>query len=95
MLFIAQPRNRRYIMNTKKVYKIEILENGIIQLLVQTVYFKTNGEELTRENWRTTLLPGDFDRAKELLDDYHYNIINSVWTSEVVTAYARLKSEVI
>lgn len=82
-------------MNTKKVYKIEILENGIIQLLVQTVYFKTNGEELTRENWRTTLLPGDFDRAKELLDDYHYNIINSVWTSEVVTAYARLKSEVI
>lgn len=82
-------------MNTKKVYKLEILENGIIQLLVQTVYFKANGEELTRENWRTTLLPGDFDRAKELLDDYHYNIINSVWTSEVVTAYARLKSEVI
>lgn len=82
-------------MNTKKVYKLEILENGIIQLLVQTVYFKSSGEELTRENWRTTLLPGDFERAKELLDDYHYNIINSVWTSEVVTAYARLKSEVI
>ncbi len=82
-------------MNTEKVYRLEILENGIIQLLIQTVYFKSSGEELTRENWRTTLLPGDFERAKKLLDDYHYNIINSVWTSEVVTTYARLKREVV
>lgn len=82
-------------MNTKKVYQLEILEGGIIQLLIQTVYFKENGVELTRENWRTTLMPGDFDRAKELLDDYHLNIVRSVWTNEVVNTYARSTNEVI
>ena len=79
-------------MNTEKVYRLEILENGIIQLLVQTVYFKSSGEELTRENWRTTLLPGDFDRAKGLLDDYHLNIVRSVWTNEVIKTYTRSMS---
>ena len=75
-------------MNTKKVYQLEILEHGVIQLLIQTVYFKEDGSELTRENWRTVLMPNDFERAKELLDEYHLNIVRAVWTEEVIEAYA-------
>ena len=74
-------------MNTKKVYRLEILENGSIQLLIQTVYYKDNGVELTRENWRTVLNPGDYERVDELLDDYHANIVRAAWTDEVVAMY--------
>lgn len=81
-------------MNTKKVYQLEILENGIIQLLVQTVYFKQDGSELTRENWRTTLMPTDIEYATELLDEYHLNIVKAVWTDEVVEAYVLKMAEV-
>ena len=81
-------------MNTKKVYQLEILEHGIIQLLIQTVYFKEDGSELTRENWRTTLMPTDIEYAKELLDEYHLNIVKAVWTEEVVEAYALKMAEI-
>ena len=81
-------------MNTKKAYQLEILENGIIQLLVQTVYFKEDGSELTRENWRTTLMPTDIEYAKELLDEYYLNIVKAVWTDEVVEAYVLKLAEI-
>lgn len=81
-------------METKKVYQLEILEGGVIQLLVQTVYFKQDGSELTRENWRTVLMPNDIEYAKELLDEYHLNIVRSVWTEEVVEAYELKMAEI-
>lgn len=81
-------------MNTKKVYQLEILENGIIQLLIQMVYFEDDRTELSRKNWRTVLLPGDFERAEELLDEYHMNIVQSVWTNEIVEAYALKMAEI-
>lgn len=81
-------------MNTKKVYQLEVLEHGIIQLLIQTVYFKEDGSELTRENWRTTLMPTDIEYAEELLDEYHLNIVKAVWTEEIVEAYALKMTEI-
>lgn len=73
---------------SKNEYTLEILENGMIQLLIQTVYIKDDGKELTRENWRTTLVPGDFAYAEELLDEYYMNIVRAVWTNKVIEAYA-------
>lgn len=81
-------------MNTKKAYQLEILEDGAIQLLIQTIYFKEDGAELTRENWRTVLIPGNFERAEELLDEYHMNIVRAVWTDEIVENYALKMAEI-
>lgn len=74
-------------MTTDKKYILEILEDGMIQLLIQTVYYKEDGSELTRENWRCVLTPNDLERAEELLPEYYLNIVKSVWTEEVVKAY--------
>lgn len=81
-------------MNTKKAYQLEILEDGAIQLLIQTIYFKEDGAELTRENWRTVLIPGNFERAEELLDDYYMNIVRAVWTNDIVENYALKMAEI-
>lgn len=74
-------------MSTEKEYIIEILNNGIIQLLIQTVYFDEDGEELTRKNWRTTLQPGEFKLAKELLPSDKMAIVEATWSDEVVDTY--------
>lgn len=74
-------------MKTDKKYILEILEDGIIQVLIQTVYYKDDGSELTRENWRCVLTPNDLERAEELLPEYYLNIVKSVWTKEVVETY--------
>lgn len=75
-------------MDKKKECSLEILEDGIIQLLIQTIYFKEDGSELTRDNWRTTLMPGEFNKVEELqLSSYHINIIKAAWTNEKVEMY--------
>lgn len=74
-------------MKTEKKYILEILENGMIQLLIQTVYYKEDGSELTRENWRCVLTPNDLERAEELLPKYYLDIVKQVWTEEVVEIY--------
>ena len=74
-------------MKTEKVYIPTILEYGIIELLIQTVYYKEDGTELTRENWRCVLKPLDLERAEELLPKYYLDIVKQVWTKEVVEAY--------
>lgn len=74
-------------MNTEKEYIIEILNNGIIQLLIQTVYFDEEGEELTRKNWRTTLQPGEFELAEELLPIEKMAIVEATWSDEVVDTH--------
>lgn len=81
-------------LTDKKIYTLEILEHGIIQLLIQTVYIKEDGQELTRENWRTVLMPGDFECAEKLLDEYHMNIVRAVWTDEIVENYALKMAEI-
>lgn len=78
-------------MNTRKETRLEILSNGIVQVLIQTVYLKEDGSELTRENWRTTLLPGEFTKASEVLDTYHMEIIEKVWTDEVIASFGENK----
>lgn len=75
-------------LNTKKEYSIEILENGIIQLLVQTIYLRDDETEIVRDNWRTILEPGQYDKVEELgLEEYHLNIIKAAWTNEVIELY--------
>jgi len=65
------------------VDKIEVLENGCIQVREATIVEK-NGQELTRMFHRFVLHPGDdlSGRDQKVLD-----IANAVWTQEVIDTY--------
>ena len=67
-------------METKKEYILEILADNQIQVLIQTIYFKPDGSELVRENWRTCLKPNDLELAREILDDRAFAIAQAVWS---------------
>ena len=66
-------------METKKEYFLEILPNNHIQVLIQTIYYRPDGSELTRDNWRTILEYLDNKSANEILDERSLAIVNAVW----------------
>lgn len=66
-------------METKQEYFLEILPNNCVQVLIQTVYYKPDGSELTRENWRTCLSPDDVEYAREILDDRSFSVVSFTW----------------
>lgn len=75
-------------MNIVEQIYLDIAPDGIIQVLKQEVLVKDDGTEMVLQNWRTTLAPGEFEKVDELqLDDYHLNIIQAVWTNEVIELY--------
>lgn len=74
-------------MQTVNEFQLKIYSDGVIEVAKDTVYLKANGEELTRERHRQVLEPGQIDEAIELLDDHHLNIVEAVWTNEVVELY--------
>lgn len=63
--------------------KIEVLENGCIQVREATIVEK-NGQELTRMFHRFVLKPGDDLTGR---DQKVQDIANTVWTQEVIDAY--------
>lgn len=56
---------------------ITITDNGIVLVLRQT----DDG------NWRTSINPGDTDRAGEILDADELAQVTEVWTPEVIAAW--------
>lgn len=80
-------------METQKEYFLEILPNGYIQVLIQEIYYRADGSELTRDNWRTILTPNDEAYARELLTDYYFSICKAVWTDEVKETFVISLSE--
>ena len=69
-------------METKKEYFLEILPNDSVQVLIQTVYYRPDGSELVRDNWRTFLAPSDIEYAQEILDDRALSIVKATWGIE-------------
>ena len=67
-------------METKKEYILEILPDNQVQVLIQTIYFKPDGTELVRENWRTCLKANDLETAREVLDDRAFAIVEATWS---------------
>ena len=74
------------MMNTYEVYQLQIVKDGIIEVLKETKS-TYNGQEITLERWRTTLTPLDKDYAKEILPAYYFNICEAVWTDDVIESY--------
>jgi hypothetical protein len=66
--------------------KIEILENGIIQVR-QANIVERDGIEIAKTYHRWTLAPGQdlTDQQQKVID-----VANAVWTEEVISAYQAL-----
>lgn len=70
--------------------KLEILDNGVINVTVLTHYFK-NDAKIGEDNWGCCLepIPVYLEYAKTILDDYYYNIVKTAWTDDVMAQYAK------
>ena len=63
---------------------INIKPNGIVEVRRET----ENGV------WRTTIDPGDYTRANELLSAEEWLLVNKKWTSKVLAAWqAHIEAE--
>jgi len=67
----------------KQEYKIEVLENGTLQIRRADIVCK-DGAEVGRQYHRHVLFPGD-DVSEEI--QRVQDVANATWTPEVVTAY--------
>lgn len=65
-------------MRTEELITMEILPTNQVHVLITTVYYVEN-EELTRKNFRVALQVGDYEKAREYLDEKHMKILESVW----------------
>ncbi|MDB8575611.1 hypothetical protein [Turicibacter sanguinis] len=81
-------------MNIITEVHLEIKSGGIVQILKEEKLLKDDGTEIVLDYWRRAVAPGNYDELLELeLSEYHLNIINAVWTREVVEAYQRKQKE--
>ena len=65
-------------METKEEVTLTILHDKRVEALVTTIYV-LDSEELTRKNFRFVLNVGEYDKAREYLDDYYISILEAVW----------------
>ena len=65
-------------METKEEVTLTILPDKRIEALITTIYV-LDSEELTRKNFRFVLNVGEYDKAREYLDDYYISILEAVW----------------
>ena len=80
-------------METKTRTSItDINSNGTVSVLTQT-YAEYNSQEIILGNHREALVPGQFERAREILPDNQYNAVVALWTREVIEAYRSLMAE--
>ena len=71
------------LASTNTIDKIEVLENGVIQVRQAEIITK-DGNEIARNFSRWVLSPGD-DVSTQ--DDKVKAIATAVWTPEVISAY--------
>lgn len=65
-------------METKEEVTLTILPDKRVEVLVTSIYMLEE-EELTRKNFRFVLNVGEYDKAREHLDDYYISILEAVW----------------
>lgn len=70
--------------------KMEIMDDGRVNVTIITNYYK-DGIKKGEDNWGCCLEPNlaYLEYASDFLDEYHLNIIRSVWTEGVVSKYEK------
>lgn len=77
----------------EKQTELHINNNGVITVSIITSYYR-NDVKIGEEHWQQAMTPGPvyMNIAEELLDEYHLNIVRSVWTQEVIQKFKETKS---
>lgn len=70
--------------------ELKILDDGKINVTIITSYYK-DGVKKGEDNWGCCLEPNlaYLEYAATILDEYHVNIIRSVWTDDVISKYQK------
>ena len=74
------------LTETKKIDKIEVVENNSIQVRTATIIEK-DGTEIAKTFHRHVVVPGDNVSNEDLRVQA---IANAIWTEEVIAAYQAL-----
>ena len=74
------------LTETKKIDKIEVVENNSIQVRTATIIEK-DGTEIAKTFHRHVVVPGDNVSNEDLRVQA---IANAIWTDEVIAAYQAL-----
>ena len=77
----------------EKQTELHIGSDGVITVSIITSYYRNN-VKIGEEHWQQAMTPGPvyMNIAEELLDEYHLNIVRSVWTDEVMRKFKEIKS---
>ena len=77
----------------EKQTELHIGSDGVITVSIITCYYRNN-VKIGEEHWQQAMTPGPvyMNIAEELLDEYHLNIVRSVWTEEVIQKFKETKS---
>lgn len=70
--------------------RLEILDNGIINVTIVKYYFK-DGMQIGMDNWGCCLEPTPIHlmHAETFLDEYHMNIVRATWSEKIMTEFAK------
>lgn len=65
-------------MRVKEQFTLTILPDKRVEVLVTTIYM-VEEEELTRKNFRFILDVGEYDKAREHLDESWIEVLEVLW----------------
>ena len=84
-------------MNTEALTRIsldDVSSDGSFSVLTQK-YTEQDGQQFVLSNHREVLVPGQFERAREILSVELYEKVQSMWSDEVVRSWRQMEEAAI
>ena len=87
-------RKGNIMFTEDKRTELHVSDNGVILVTIITSYYR-NGNKIGEEHWQQAMVPDPVyvKIAENILDEYHLNIVRSVWTDEVMQKFAELQND--
>ncbi|WRS27294.1 hypothetical protein U6B65_13325 [Oscillospiraceae bacterium MB08-C2-2] len=73
----------------RKIFIDNISDTGTCSILIREI----DPETFEAQNHREALVPGQFERAMEMLPDNLYAVMEALWTPEVIAAWQQKQTE--
>lgn len=80
-------------MKIETTFHLDISEEGYVGVDRITIYLDENNEEITRKTERILLNIGDWETAKDILDEQRMAIVKATWTEEVINQAQKIEEQ--
>lgn len=82
------------LFTEEKQTELHIGNDGVITVHIITSYYKDK-VKIGEDHWQQAMVPDPVyvNIAGQILDEYHLNIVRSVWTDEVMQKFAELQND--